>query len=160
VNSDDQPTPPTSPKQDHRSRRWVLLRRLLLSAFAGGLLGFSLLTTDTRAFWDGALIGVGTQLLLRGLVGLLLRGRQDSLWGAVLSVAAGLAVGALVAYLTATEQLLSMTVVGGLVGVVDVLVSWVIFPSGNRTPSSVEEPTNHIDADLHDGFAQDDDELS
>src|SRR5438105_3593846 len=98
--------------------------------FAGGMLGLSL-TTESRGFWDGVLIGAASQVLIRGVVGLLLGGRQDKLWGLVLSVLAGLAVGVVVGYLTTTEQLLSMTLVGGLVGVVDSLVSWVIFPSGN-----------------------------
>lgn len=140
---DDKDTPESSPGDDRRAFLWALLPRLILSAFTGGMLAMSL-TAHPRAFWDGALIGVGAQVLIRGVVGLILRGRQDNGPGVVLSILAGAAVGGGVAFLAAEENLVSLTIVGGLVGVVDSVVSWVMFPSANRTPVAPDD----ADSDL------------
>jgi hypothetical protein len=150
LTADDQPPPETPAEEGDRARRARLVGRLLLSAFAGGMTALSL-TADPRGFWDGALIGVGTQVLIRGLVGLLLGGRQDTFWGLLVSTAAGAAVGAGVASLAAREHFSSLMVVGALVGVVDTVVSWVFAP-GRPPPAheDVEEPMTDLDADLRD----------
>jgi hypothetical protein len=147
VSFDDKATPENPPTDPRRARLWAVLPRLVLGAFAGGMLALSL-TADPRGFWDGVMIGVGAQVLIRGVVALILRGRQDSLAGAVLSVAAGASVGAGVATLAASDHLVNLTIVGALVGAVDAVVSWVMFPTGNRTPAAPDEPPADADDDL------------
>ncbi len=151
--SGDDRKPPEDSQDPGRARRRALLGRLAMSAFAGGMLGLSLIA-HSRGFWDGLLVAVAAQLLIRGVVRLLPGGRQDTVLGAALSAGAGAAVGTAVGLLAAAEYLGMLAVVGGLVGLLDGVVSWVVFPSRPRT-ATAEEPPTDPDADLRDGDPED-----
>jgi hypothetical protein len=147
------PTPPEPAPDDARSRRWALLRRLALSAFSGGMASLSL-TTESRGFWDGLLIGVAAQILIRGVIRLCCGGRQGSWLGVVLSVAAGAGLGAGLGYFIAPDHVVSLAIVGGLVGVVDSVISWVLGATAN--PRRDEAADADVDADLRNGADEND----
>jgi uncharacterized membrane protein YagU involved in acid resistance len=139
VSKDDKPPPETPEDEARRARLWAVLPRLILSAFAGGML-FMSLADRSRAFWDGVLTGVAVQVLIRIVIALVMQNRQDSPGGVILSLLTGAVVSGGVALLIAEDQLVSLILVGGLVAGLDSIVSWAIYPTRNRTPLEEEPP--------------------
>jgi hypothetical protein len=135
----DTPSPP-SPAEGRKPpgrRAWLLW--VLGGAFLGAAVGLYLVP-GSEGFYDGALVGGVIELLLVLAINALFGGRQGTLLVSGVTVACGLAIGALASLLLRPHDAsLNLVMLGLVVGVVDGIVAWVLFPPGTDQPPAAGE---------------------
>jgi hypothetical protein len=137
--SGENPAPPLAEGKKPSGRRMWLLW-ILGGAFLGAVVGLYLMP-GTEGFYHGALLGAVIEAALVVVVNTIFGGRQGTLLVSGVAVACGVAAGTLASIvLRPNDANLSLAVLGLIVGVVDAIVAWVLFPGGAEQPPGEEEP--------------------